>query len=98
MFCCLGYGSSVAPTYINEITPRRLRGTFGTTFQLGVVVILFLSQIITLEHILGGYNTWHYALGLTIVFSIAQVIMLCFVPESPKYLLLMKGDTNKAEK
>ncbi|CAF4815035.1 unnamed protein product, partial [Rotaria socialis] len=24
-----GYGSSVAPTYINEVSPRNLRGAFG---------------------------------------------------------------------
>ena len=58
-----GYGSSVAPTYINEISPKHLRGTFGASFQLGVVVFLFFAQIITLDSILGSPTTWHYAFG-----------------------------------
>ncbi len=59
----IGYGSSVAPTYINEVSPRHLRGTLGVVFQLGVVLFIFLSQVITLNSILGSASTWHYALG-----------------------------------
>ena len=59
----LGYGSSVAPTYINEVSPIKYRGTLGVAFQLGVVITLFLSQIISLQEILGGANYWNYAFG-----------------------------------
>jgi hypothetical protein len=112
----IGYGSSVAPTYINEVSPRHLRGTLGVVFQLGVVLFIFLSQVITLNSILGSADRWNYAIGkkffskkffcqnkffcfvgLSIVFSIMQVILLFFVPESPKYLLLKKNDPIKAE-
>ncbi|UJR21530.1 hypothetical protein I4U23_024615 [Adineta vaga] len=93
-----GYGSSVAPMYINEISPKHLRGTLGVIFQLGVVVFLFISQGISLYPILGSEDKWHYALGLPIVFSILQVILLFLVPESPKYLLLKKNDINQTEK
>ena len=96
-----GYGSSVAPMYINEVSPRHLRGTLGVAFQLGVVLFIFISQVITLRPVLGSENTWHYALGkldrtlhhhryeglfspyrlgLPIVFSILQVILLLIVP------------------
>ncbi|CAF3967049.1 unnamed protein product [Rotaria magnacalcarata] len=93
-----GYGSSVAPTYINEVSPRNLRGTLGAAFQLGVVVSLFLSQGISLNSVLGSENTWHYALALPIVFSIMQVVLLLFVPETPKYLLIKRNDLPAAEK
>ena len=58
-----GYGSSVAPTYINEVSPRHLRGTLGASFQLGVVVLLFFSQAISLHPVLGSADKWNYALG-----------------------------------
>ena len=58
-----GYGSSVAPTYINEVSPRHLRGTLGVSFQFGVVLILFIAQVISLKPVLGSETTWHYALG-----------------------------------
>jgi MFS family permease len=93
-----GYGSSVGPMYINEVSPRHLRGTLGVAFQLGVVSFIFLSQLITLQPILGSEERWHYALGLPIVFSIMQVILLLLVPESPKYLLLKKDNSIGAEK
>lgn len=70
--------------------------------------------MITLYPILGSENKWHYALGkkillymvieyffslgLPIVFSVCQVILLLIVPESPKYLLLKKNDSVGAEK
>jgi SP family facilitated glucose transporter-like MFS transporter 9 len=97
-FSHIGYGSSVAPTYINEISPRQLRGTLGVSFQLGTVVFICISQAITLRPILGSENKWHYALGLPIVLSVAQVILLFFVPETPKYLLLKNKNTQQAEK
>ena len=111
--CNEGYGTSVAPTYINEVSPRHLRGTFGVAFQFGVVVTLFFSQVISLQPALGSEDKWNYALGSTvhscrqtrffvvglpIVFSIMQVILLFFVPETPNYLLLKKKDTTEAEK
>ena len=37
-------------------------------------------------------------LGLPIVLSVMQVILLFFVPESPKYLLLKKKNEIDAEK
>ncbi|CAF4806206.1 unnamed protein product, partial [Rotaria socialis] len=92
------YGSSVAPTYINEVSPRNLRGAFGGSFQLGVVLSLFFSQGISLNSVLGSENAWHYALGLPIVFSVLQVILLLFVPETPKYLLIKRNDLPGAEK
>jgi hypothetical protein len=64
-----GYGSSVAPTYINEVSPTHLRGTLGASFQLGIVVILFFSQIISLEPVLGSATKWHYALGKYIIYE-----------------------------
>ncbi|CAF0758975.1 unnamed protein product [Adineta ricciae] len=93
-----GYGSSVAPTYINEVSPVRLRGTLGASFQLGIVILLFVSQVMSLEQVLGSQDKWHYALSLPIVFSVLQVILLLFVPESPKYLLLKKNSPEDAEK
>jgi SP family facilitated glucose transporter-like MFS transporter 9 len=68
----IGYGSSVAPTYINEVSPRSLRGTLGASFQLGIVIILFISQVISLHPVLGSANTWHYAMGKYFLFYYHQ--------------------------
>jgi hypothetical protein len=39
-----------------------------------------------------------YVIGLPIIFSFMQIILLFFVPESPKYLLLKKNNAVEAEK
>jgi SP family facilitated glucose transporter-like MFS transporter 9 len=54
----------VAPTYINEVSPRHLRGTLGGAFQLGLVIVVFLAQIISLHVVLGSATRWNYALGI----------------------------------
>jgi hypothetical protein len=43
-------------------------------------------------------KVFFFLLGLPIVFSALQVILLFFVPESPKYLLLKKDNAVDAEK
>ncbi len=58
-----GYGSSVAPMYINEVSPKNIRGTFGASFQLGVTISVFFAQVISLNNILGSPTTWNYSLG-----------------------------------
>lgn len=41
---------------------------------------------------------WPYLFGAIIVPSLIQVVILPFLPESPRYLLLEKHNTSKAEK
>ncbi|NWU95327.1 GTR9 protein, partial [Upupa epops] len=43
-------------------------------------------------------SRWPYLFGAIIVPSLIQVIVLPFLPESPRYLLLEKHNTSKAEK
>ncbi|NXA31283.1 GTR9 protein, partial [Eudromia elegans] len=43
-------------------------------------------------------SRWPYLFGMIIVPSLIQVVILPFLPESPRYLLLEKHDTHSAEK
>ncbi|KFP24259.1 Solute carrier family 2, facilitated glucose transporter member 9, partial [Colius striatus] len=43
-------------------------------------------------------SRWPYLFGAIIVPSLIQVVILPFLPESPRYLLLEKHNTGKAEK
>lgn len=43
-------------------------------------------------------SRWPYLFGAIIVPSLIQVMILPFLPESPRYLLLEKHNTSKAEK
>lgn len=46
----------------------------------------------------GTENRWPYLLALSAVPAVVSAIILPWCPESPRYLLLMKNDVNKATK
>ncbi|NXO56677.1 GTR9 protein, partial [Aramus guarauna] len=43
-------------------------------------------------------SRWPYLFGVIVVPSLIQVVILPFLPESPRYLLLEKHNRSKAEK
>lgn len=107
-----GIGSSVVPMFITEIAPVNWRGALGTLPQLLVCISILISQIFGLKEILGTVELWPYIFGwfslydwifyifgfsaVPLVPSVLQIIALFFVPESPKYTLVIKGDEEKA--
>jgi SP family myo-inositol transporter-like MFS transporter 13 len=82
----VGSASFVAPLYVSELAPRRLRG------RLVVVQVLFISggQVVAyvvgwlLSTTLGG---WRWMVGLGAVPAMLQLIMLAMMPESPRWLV-----------
>lgn len=91
-----GFATTVSPTYVSEIAPLRLRGAFGTVNQLAVAFGLVFSQILGIDAILGTDQGWPWLLGLAIIPSALQCVMLPFVPESPRFLLLTSRDEQEA--
>ena len=81
-----GINCTIAPVYNVEIAPLNKRGRFGTFFQLGVTGGSVLSNIIGLPWLLGTNDFWPYLVLLGCFPSILQLIMSCFVPESPLWL------------
>ncbi|XP_028984849.1 solute carrier family 2, facilitated glucose transporter member 3 [Betta splendens] len=93
-----GLCTVLTPMYVGEITPTALRGAFGTLHQLGVVIGILVAQILGLEFLLGSDALWPVLLALTILPSVLQSVMLLFCPESPRYLLIVLNEEEKARK
>ncbi|XP_059058653.1 glucose transporter type 1-like [Achroia grisella] len=91
-----GFATTASPTYVSEIAPVNLRGAFGTVNQLAVAFGMVGGQILGIDGILGSDSGWPWLLGLAIIPSALQCIMLPFAPESPRYLLLSVRDEEKA--
>ena len=94
----LGVGASsvVAPMYITEIAPAKTRGRLVATFQFNIVfgiLIAYLSNYL-LQGI--GEHSWRWMLGVQAIPSIAFVLLMLFVPESPRWLIVHKDDTQRA--
>ncbi|CAH1773518.1 unnamed protein product [Owenia fusiformis] len=93
-----GLSMGLAPMFLSEITPVNLRGAFGTCHQLAITIGIFLSSVFGLEQLLGTVNRWPYLLLLNIVPAFVSLVILPFLPESPRYLFLAKRQQDLAKK
>lgn len=91
-----GFATTASPTYVSEVAPVNMRGAFGTVNQLAVALGLIGGQILGIDVILGSDNGWPWLLGLAVVPAAVQCLMLPFAPESPRFLLLVLRDEQKA--
>ncbi|XP_056411121.1 solute carrier family 2, facilitated glucose transporter member 9 [Hyla sarda] len=93
-----GIALSTLPMYLNEISPKRIRGSLGQITAILICVGVFTGQVLGLPEIFGKESLWPCLFGFILVPAAIQVVILPFFPESPRYLLLEKQDTKKAEK
>ena len=94
----LGVGASsvAAPMYITEISPAKSRGKLVGLFQFNVVfgiLIAYLSNFLLADV---GSEPWRWMLGVQALPSLIFLIAVLNIPESPRWLLLRKGDTQEA--
>ncbi len=94
----LGVGASsvTAPIYISEISPAEKRGQLVGMFQFNVVLGIVVSYLSNYLIGLSGEQSWRLMLGIQAIPSALFLILLRFVPESPRWLILKKGETAKA--
>jgi MFS transporter, SP family, arabinose:H+ symporter len=94
----IGASSVVAPVYISEIAPPQYRGRMVISFQANIVIGILIAYVSNylLEGI--GDNDWRWMLGIVAIPSLIFSIMMLFTPESPRWLILHKGDEATARK
>ncbi|XP_044273138.1 solute carrier family 2, facilitated glucose transporter member 4 isoform X1 [Varanus komodoensis] len=92
-----GFASGLVPMYIGEISPTNLRGALGTLNQLAIVIGILLAQVLGLETLLGTPLLWPLLLGITVVPSVLQLLILPFCPESPRFLYIIRNKESKAK-
>ena len=96
----VGASSVTAPVYISEISPAASRGKMVGMFQFNVVfgiVISYLSNYL-IGKIVSGDASWRVMLGIQAIPSALFLILLRFVPESPRWLVLRRGNFESAAK
>ncbi|XP_026515807.1 solute carrier family 2, facilitated glucose transporter member 5-like [Terrapene carolina triunguis] len=93
---CAGLSSNVVPMYLGEMSPKNLRGAVGVVPQLFITIGILIAQILGLTNILGNLEGWPVLLGLTGIPAVVQLLLLPFFPESPRYLLIQKGNEEQA--
>ncbi len=91
----VGASSVVAPMYISEISPARIRGRMTALFQFNVIfgiLIAYISNYLLRDI---GDNSWRWMLGVGGIPSLTYFFLLFIVPESPRFLI-KKGKVTEA--
>lgn len=93
-----GLATSLLPMYMTEIAPLKLRGAVGVLCQLGITCGVLIGQIAGLKTVLGTPDSWHFMLAAFSPLCIAALFVTITLPESPKYLYIIRGEQGKALK
>lgn len=107
----IGVVSIVAPIYISEISITRYRGQLVSLYQLAVT-IGFLAAYLINYMLLNNSHTAHYEsaflnqlfvtevwrsmLGMGVLPSVFFFVIIFFIPESPRWLIVRGNDTQAA--
>jgi sugar porter (SP) family MFS transporter len=96
----LGVGASsvVAPMYISEIAPAKNRGQLVATFQFNIVFGILLAYFS--NYLLSdlGADGWRWMLAIIAFPALLFIILMFFVPESPRWLMVHRKEYDKARK
>lgn len=102
----VGAASVLAPAYISEVTPARIRGRLSSVQQVMIIAGLtgaFLANY-QLAHVAGASTNpfwfdlpaWRWMFWMQVIPAAIYFLTLLGIPESPRYLVV-KGHDDKAE-
>ncbi len=103
----VGAASVIAPAYIAEIAPARIRGRLGSLQQLAIVLGIFVALLVdyALAAAAGGsekdlwlgLEAWRWMFLSMTVPAVLYGVLALTIPESPRYLVA-KGHLGQARK
>jgi sugar porter (SP) family MFS transporter len=84
----VGASSVVGPMYISEISPAKMRGRLAGSFQLMIVLGIFVAYITNYLFRDSGPDSWRWMLGVMVVPAGLFALLVRSIPESPRWLAL----------
>jgi len=103
----VGMASVIAPAYIAEVAPTNLRGRLGSTWQLAIVVGIFMAAASNAfianiaggaaEELWWGLDAWRWMFLLEAGPALLYGLLASSIPESPRYLV-SRGQEKQAAK
>lgn len=95
----VGFAILIAPVFIAEIAPPQKRGRMVSFNQLLIVIGLSSAYFVNyfiLKIIQDPLINWRWMLGIEAIPSVFYFILILFIPESPRWLV-MKNKPDKAK-
>jgi sugar porter (SP) family MFS transporter len=86
----IGGASVVAPLYIAEISPPRMRGRLVAVSQLNIVaglLVAYVSNFVIARLTAADPACWRWMLGIVSVPAVFFLVLLLPIPESPRWLV-----------
>lgn len=90
----IGVASMLAPLYIAEVSPARIRGRLVSLNQMAIVTGILLAYLVNWGLSFSGAESWRWMFAAAIVPSMGLFIGLFFVPESPRWLMEQGRETD----
>jgi SP family galactose:H+ symporter-like MFS transporter len=81
----IGIASFIAPMYISELAPAKIRGSLVAVNQLAVTIGIVVAYLI--DYGFSAIEGWRYMFGLAAVPSLVLVIAMGRLPDSPRWLI-----------
>jgi len=88
----IGSASILAPLYIAEVSPARIRGALVSVNQMAIVTGILLAYFVNWAFASVGPSNWRWMYGMGAVPSLVFFGLLLRVPESPRWLVKMERE------
>ena len=83
----IGSASILAPLYIAEVSPARIRGALVSVNQMAIVTGILLAYFVNWAFAGAGPHNWRWMYGMGALPSVVFFLLLLRVPESPRWLV-----------
>ena len=95
----IGIVSIVSPVYISEVSPAPVRGTMVSLYQLFITIGFLLAYLMNYLIIKGTTmdDYWRPMLGAEAVPDLLFLVLIFFIPESPRWLAVRGERQDKSE-
>jgi SP family galactose:H+ symporter-like MFS transporter len=90
----VGIASFIAPLYLSEIAPKKLRGALIAMYQLMITIGLFM--VFVTNSVLEYTGSWRVMLAVLVIPSVIMFVGCLTLPRSPRWLILT-GKDDEAE-
>ena len=84
--------SMLSPMYIAEVSPAHIRGRNVAINQLTIVIGILITNLVNYGLADNGPDAWRLMFGLGVVPSVAFLVGVFWLPESPRWLI-QRGET-----
>jgi len=89
-----GMATSFMPLYISEITTPKTATVLGVLCPFGICLGIFIGQVLGMEVLLGTEEHWNILLAINAVPALASAAVWYFLPESPRFLFVLRHNSD----